>query len=367
MAIRFGDRHDMSEDAATTKSCSQRLPRPPKRICIPQAALSHLYEEECLPLERVAAAFGCSINTIWKRLREFGIRPRSYAEAAIIARNRGPRQPFQGSIAERAHLIGFCAGDLHVIPPQPQGETITVVTNTTKEEQLVLLRKLFSANGTVSIRGPDSRGVYHFTAYLDLSYSFLLGLDDKIPAWILKDRQAFFAFLAGYTDAEGYIGISNGTARFRLASCDRNILKSIHAVLSRWGIPSTIGIATKAGYRDRRGIEFNRDFWYVDVNRAVAQVALFTTISPYLKHPKRVADLQVALKDARRRSRPRKILIPKAVLERLYYHEKLTQREIAKRLGCSEMTISRRIREYNLPTKAGKGKAQDEHRSTDSR
>lgn len=338
----------------TTESGLQQLHRP-KRICIPEAELRRLYEGEKLPLERVAEEIGCSRSTIRRRLREFDIRPRSYAEAAIIARNRGPRRPFQGSVTERAYLIGFCVGDLHVIPPQPQGQTITVVTNTTREEQLVLLRRLFSTYGPISIRGPDSRRAYHFTAYLDLSFSFLLGLGDKIPTGIIKNRQAFFAFLAGYTDAEGYIGISNGTARFRLSSCDRNILNQIHTVLDRWGIPSTSGIATKAGHLDRRGVKSNRDFWYVDVNRAVAQVALFTTINPYLKHPKRVADMQVALKDAQRRSRPRKISIPKAVLERLYYHEGLTKKEIARRLRCSEMTVCRRMREYNLPTKSRKG------------
>jgi len=236
------------------------------------------------------------------------------------------------------------------------GQTITLTTNTTKQEQLTLLKTLFSPYGPVSLRGPDHRGVYHFTAYLDLSFRFLLKVqDDKIPSWILKRSRTFFPFLAGYTDAEGYIGISKGIAKFRLSSCDANILKQIHATLSRWGIFSTIGIAVKAGHQDRRGTRFNRDVWYVDVNRAAEQVALFNAIGPYLRHPKRLAALQIAIDNAQKRSRSRKIPISKVVLKRLYLDQGLTQREIARRLGCSEMTINRRIREYNLSSNVERG------------
>lgn len=49
----------------------------------------------------------------------------------------------------------------------------------------------------------------------------------------------------------------------------------------------------------------------------------------------------------------RKINVPRAMLEKLYYQDSLSQREIALRLGCSENTVRRRLAEYGLPASRG--------------
>ncbi|MBU0494895.1 MAG: hypothetical protein KKA73_16985 [Chloroflexi bacterium] len=45
---------------------------------------------------------------------------------------------------------------------------------------------------------------------------------------------------------------------------------------------------------------------------------------------------------------PKRIDIPKEQLERLYYDERLTQQEVAEKLGCSEKVIRTRMREYHI-------------------
>jgi intein-encoded DNA endonuclease-like protein len=47
----------------------------------------------------------------------------------------------------------------------------------------------------------------------------------------------------------------------------------------------------------------------------------------------------------------RKIQISRQTLERLYYEQDQSQREIAEFLGCSETTVARRLREYGMPTR----------------
>jgi len=42
--------------------------------------------------------------------------------------------------------------------------------------------------------------------------------------------------------------------------------------------------------------------------------------------------------------------IPRATLEELYYRDRLSQREIASRLGCSSAAVCRCLAEYGLPT-----------------
>jgi len=51
----------------------------------------------------------------------------------------------------------------------------------------------------------------------------------------------------------------------------------------------------------------------------------------------------------------RKIHISRQTLERLYYEEGQRQREIAELFGCSETTVARRMREYEIPTRRDGG------------
>jgi hypothetical protein len=62
-----------------------------------------------LSLSAIAAAYGCSLTTIWRKLKAAGIETRPGGGAPLYA-----RADFSGDLVEMAYLIGFRLGDLHV-------------------------------------------------------------------------------------------------------------------------------------------------------------------------------------------------------------------------------------------------------------
>ena len=63
-----------------------------------------------------------------------------------------------------------------------------------------------------------------------------LAKKDQIENWIFSNDNYFFAFLGGYSDAEGNFGVYSGMARFRLGTYDKNILMQAADKLNKLGI-----------------------------------------------------------------------------------------------------------------------------------
>jgi RNA binding exosome subunit len=103
------------------------------------------------------------------------------------------------------------------------------------------------------------------------------------------------AFLGGYTDAEGNIGIYNNMARYRIGSYDKKILFSIHRRLKNYGMNAKIKLETKRGKHGNR--IHNGDFWRVSLNNKSNLSKFFKLIKPYIKHRKRYNDLVTAEKN----------------------------------------------------------------------
>src|SRR5205823_9762542 len=65
-------------------------------------------------------------------------------------------------------------------------------------------------------------------ARLNMTFEFLLPKQDAVPEWILESDEPFFAFLAGYVDAEGYVrtylppGYMTPQVRVEIRSYDRS-------------------------------------------------------------------------------------------------------------------------------------------------
>src|SRR3989338_10966007 len=97
----------------------------------------------------IARMFCCSQGLIMKRLREYSINTRTIQEAKSLTKPRYKRTNFRGNFEQKAYLIGFRLGDLYVSKTHPNSPTIRIGTNTTKEEQLQLIEKLFSHYGHV--------------------------------------------------------------------------------------------------------------------------------------------------------------------------------------------------------------------------
>jgi transposase-like protein len=163
--------------------------------------LRSLYVEERLSLSEIARRYGCSLTTIWRKLQAFGIACREGGSDPLYARH-----DFSGELAEKAYLIGFRIGDLNV---ELHGRTVVVKCTSTRSEQVALFRDLFERYGhvhtdeaTLARRQRQSIGM---SVALNRSFDFLLPKQDCVPDWIRDGGdEVFFAFLAGYIDAEGY-------------------------------------------------------------------------------------------------------------------------------------------------------------------
>jgi hypothetical protein len=276
-------------------------------VNIPEAELRRLYEEEGLSMERIAQIYGCSLGTVANRMLEHGIKSRSLADAAIISRGyENERHDFDGDEREMCKLMGFVKGDCTAYKPHKRGKTIVVTCGTTDHNQVWLFRKLFSPYGHIWEGEPNKKGRIDLACYLNLTFAFLLSLEDEVPEIALKDEENFFAFLGGYTDAEGFIGINNGQATFSLQSYDVNILHQIQEKLSELGIelPKPT-ISVPRGYVDKRGVRFNWDYWHLATARMDSLMVLLDRIEPYIEHRKRVEGIKACRENIRERKEKR--------------------------------------------------------------
>lgn len=262
---------------------------------IPEDVLQKLYFEEKLTQKEIGKQLGCSYGAIQRRMKKLGFVARSKSEIGFDRQvHNSMRRDFDGTIYEKAHMLGFCKGDVHPWVRDRNSQTIRLMTATTKPEQIELFQNLFSPYGHVYISKPDSRGAIHMGAYVNLSLSFLLDRADDIPDWVLDDEEVFFAFLAGYSDAEAHIGVHNGYAIFKIDSYDKNIILKSYAMLQESGItgPMPWMIAAK-GSRAESSI-YRSDMWRLQVSAKASLLILFERISPYLKHAKRIRDMEAA-------------------------------------------------------------------------
>jgi len=263
--------------------------RPLRRINLTKDKLKSLYIDKKLPLNKIAEIYKCCPPVILDKMRKYGIPRRTISETST----RHLKKDFNGNSVEKSYLIGFRLGDLRV---RKDHNLIGIGCGTTKLVQIQLIRALFSPYGPIWITKKDKNGALHIDCSLNPSFRFLLPKHNSIPKWILRNKKNFFCFLAGYTDAEGNIMISQGRARFRIRSYDKRILKDIHGKLRKLGIKSLFGLDKKAGI-DKRGVIRREDCWKVIVNERESLSKLFRFLKHLIKHKKRENDLLKAEKN----------------------------------------------------------------------
>lgn len=263
--------------------------RPLKRIKISRRELKDLYLNKKLSLSKIAVVYKCCPVTIWQKMKKFDISLRTYSETSTIH----PKSDFTGDLIEKSYMIGFRIGDLGV---RKEGNLINVGCGTTKNTQVQLIKNLFSRYGPVYIGNRDKKDAIHIDCSLNSSFSFLLPKHNLILKWILRNKKIFLSFLAGYTDAEGNIGVYSGRARFRLRSYDKGILKDIDKRLRELGIKSLYRLESEANI-DKRGVIHRGDTWSVDVSERKSLLKLFNSLELLLRHKKRRNDLLKAKKN----------------------------------------------------------------------
>ena len=137
-----------------------------------------LYEDKQLTLAQIAELFNCSETTIHRRMKFCRIKARP-AGGAI---EEYPKKDFDGSLYDKAYLIGFRLGDLHV---EVGNWAIRARCTSTHQVQIDLVHDLFAKYVGVWIREPRERRGVGITAHLNRSFDFLLPKKDEIEDWIL--------------------------------------------------------------------------------------------------------------------------------------------------------------------------------------
>ena len=255
--------------------------RPITKIMIPKEELYHLYCLERLPVSKIAKKYSCFHSLILNRMRKYEISRRTMSEVKTIY----PKHDFSGDLIEKSYLIGFRLGDLHVFK---KNFLVYVNSNTTRIEQVELITKLFEKYSKVYVKQYEN-GRFNQQIGLNKSFEFLVPKRDVIENWILESNQYFLAFLAGYTDAEGNIGVYGDQARFRIRTYDKNILSQIHQKLKSMNIDNKYVLEISVGKYNN-----HQDCWCVSINKMKDLLNFFKLIEPYLRHAKRRKDLKTA-------------------------------------------------------------------------
>ncbi|MBI2148119.1 hypothetical protein HYU23_00410 [Candidatus Woesearchaeota archaeon] len=257
--------------------------RKKKEVKISKKQLKDYYIKDKKSLSEIAKIKKCSVSTILKLMKKFNIKRRTLSESIMKYKKRN----FDGKKNLKAYMTGFRIGDLNVTKESHQ---IKLKTNTTKLDQVHLVKENFGNYGHFYLK--ERGGEYEMSCLLDKSFKFLIKKHKNIPKWIIKNNECFINFLAGYTDAEGNIGIYDKRARYRVGSYDKEILYEIHEKLQSMKINGTFILETQAGiYKYGK---LNGDFWRINISKKEELLALVRTLKPHIKHRKRYNDLIAA-------------------------------------------------------------------------
>lgn len=261
-------------------------------ISIEKDILNNLYHNEKMTQEQIAHKFGHSRYGIQRWMKIYNIRSRSFSET----NTKYPKFDFDGDLNDKSYLIGFRLGDLNVYKVH---NLIQVRCSTTIEAQAILIKNLFKKYGNVHI-WKAKRGTLEIIALLNKSFEFLFPKQDLIETWIIKDKEYFISFLAGYADAEGsyylrkpYKLANYDWGVFEIQTYDKNIIYTIHEYLMQLGIKNIFSKSRQAGHIDKRGIKTNKDCWRITIVRKQFLWKFIKLVEHYHKHTNKIKELRI--------------------------------------------------------------------------
>lgn len=285
-------------------------PRGPKgsrelpHLEINEQLLRELYLEQKLSIPQIGELYGWGRETIRQRMIEFGIPIRSFSESTRVQHGTYDEyNDFSGDPFEKAYLLGFRLGDLHISRDHAGSEIMRISCGSTKREQIELIHQLFAPYGHVSIGWKirlDFDGIieHRITCSVNESFKFLENYVSELPSWVFASDDVFLAFFGGFTDAEGSFQVvktkgDTSSARYSLKNTDKHILEQCHARLASMGIAcSNINLAYKAGWTSKRGVHANKDLWQFDIEKKETLLHFIEIISPFILHAQRRTDME---------------------------------------------------------------------------
>lgn len=245
-------------------------------IGITKVNLSKLYFEKNLPAASIAKIIHHTKSGVETKMRSWGLIGRGNNHRV---HHKYKKINFSKNKLEKAYLIGFRLGDLNV---RLVKTVIMVRCSSTIYQQVALIRSLFSQYGGVNL-SKARRGTYEINCYLDNTFDFLIPKWEKIPKWILNDRDTFLSFLAGYADAEGYFDATRDG--LRISSQQKAIIFECCEGLNRFGFMcNTPIIVRRAGHVQKDGVINNKDMWSFAIYKRSTTFSLMSAILPYLRH-----------------------------------------------------------------------------------
>lgn len=265
--------------------------------------LERLYIDKKLSTWAIERLTGESRSSIYRRLKESGVRIRNIVESHI----RHKRNHFSGNVFEKAYLMGFAIGDLRVRKCGfKKSETISIACSSTKLAQIELIESLFSPYGYIWKSKPNKRKVVNIEAFVDLSFDFLLPSNIINHDWVFADNRYFLPFLGGFTDAEGSIFISkrNNQAVISWGNYNHVLIAKIRNNFQGLGIKTGSIICDHLkGYRGQDGYRRQSDYYHLSCSRMKSLEQLLVLIKPFLKHEDKILALNQALKNIRLRTK----------------------------------------------------------------
>lgn len=259
------------------------------KIILDQASLVKLYWDERKSLRCIAQMLECTDGTIIRRMREMGIPRRSKTTMRV----KYPKFLFDGSLTEKAYMIGFRIGDLNVYKPSSKSSIIVVRCHTTMRDQVKLIESMFLGYGGIRVSCNNQH--FTITCYVDDSFSFLLG--KAVPNWVFADFTYGMSFTAGYVDAEGSFGLNQRRGRFKIDSYDWEVLKGIAKFLSQRNVNVKLYTIATQGADYGKGLKWKHDLWRMTINDALSLETFVNRLLPFLKHKKRISDAKIVLKN----------------------------------------------------------------------
>lgn len=263
--------------------------------------LKNLYIKKKLSTWQIEKLYGYPRGTVHRKLKEYNIKTRSASESHIVY----PRTDFSGDKIEKAYIIGFSMGDLRVRKVYPNSETILIDCGSTKKEQINLISRVFKPYGRIWISKPNKKGATQIECSLNESFNFLLRKRILADSWILKNKRYFWAFLAGFTDAEGCISISNkGLAYYGLGNYNKKLLNQIREFLIQNKISCSKLIESKIKGKLCFGKYYHgQNYWQFRVYKKTSLLLLFDFIGPCLKHIAKIKSVKRAKQNIEMRNK----------------------------------------------------------------
>ena len=270
---------------------------------IPSAdELRRLYWDEELSTCALGRYFGTYQSTALQWMRRYNIPRRDRVQAVIKACSKYVKKPFNGTLEDKAYLLGFAFADLG---RRRHGYQIQVGTHTTHPAFTQLFKNLFEGFTHVYERPRfnkwSERYEWELEASLHPSFDFLLS-PKRVPEWVLQDDGVFLHFLAGYSDGEGILSVAKNGKRcvaflFCIASEDESILRSIKEKMISMGFHPYLWILRKAGEANvfnGRIVRYTKDNWMLRLKRKGEVIKMLKMLP--LKHREKVRKKQLMLK-----------------------------------------------------------------------